>query len=122
MLAHGVEQEEIAETLGLEPEWLLARRWAMLAGAAPAACQNAGMPTRDQVLEALKVVIDPELHRSIVELGMVRSIDISEQGVVDVTVSLTTPGCPIKSHFQTGVARRCAASKVSRASTSASTC
>jgi ATP-binding protein involved in chromosome partitioning len=62
------------------------------------------MPTRDQVLEALKVVIDPELHRSIVELGMVRSIDISEQGVVDVTVSLTTPGCPIKSHFQTGVA------------------
>jgi ATP-binding protein involved in chromosome partitioning len=62
------------------------------------------MPTRDQILEALKVVIDPELHRSIVELGMVRSIDISEQGVVDVTVSLTTPGCPIKSHFQNGVA------------------
>jgi ATP-binding protein involved in chromosome partitioning len=34
---------------------------------------------------------------------MVRSIDVSDQGVVDVTVSLTTPGCPIKSHFQTGV-------------------
>ena len=63
-----------------------------------------GMPTRDQILEALKVVIDPELHRSIVELGMVRSIDISEQGAVNVTVSLTTPGCPIKGHFQTGVA------------------
>ena len=63
------------------------------------------MPTRDDILEALKVVIDPELHRNIVELGMVRSIEISEQGVVDVTVSLTTPGCPIKSHFQTGVDR-----------------
>src|SRR5215217_7828666 len=62
------------------------------------------MPTRDQILEALKVVIDPELHRSIVELGMVRSIDVKDQGVVDVTVSLTTPGCPIKSHFQNGVA------------------
>ena len=61
------------------------------------------MPTRDHILEALKVVIDPELHRNIVELGMVRTIDISEQGVVDVTVSLTTPGCPIKSHFQNGV-------------------
>jgi ATP-binding protein involved in chromosome partitioning len=36
---------------------------------------------------------------------MVRSIDISEQGVVDVTVSLTTPGCPIKGHFQTNVAK-----------------
>jgi ATP-binding protein involved in chromosome partitioning len=44
------------------------------------------MPTRDEILEALKVVIDPELHRNIVELGMVRSIDISELGVVDVTV------------------------------------
>src|SRR4051812_4093687 len=61
------------------------------------------MPTRDQVLEALKVVIDPELHRNIVELGMVRSVDISDQGAVNVTVSLTTPGCPIKGHFQSGV-------------------
>jgi ATP-binding protein involved in chromosome partitioning len=61
------------------------------------------MPTRDQILEALKVVIDPELHRNIVELGMVRNVDISEQGAVNVTVSLTTPGCPIKGHFQTGV-------------------
>jgi ATP-binding protein involved in chromosome partitioning len=58
----------------------------------------------DVVLKALEVVIDPELHRSIVELEMVRSIDISENGVVDVTVSLTTAGCPIKGHFQTSVA------------------
>ena len=35
---------------------------------------------------------------------MVRSIEISEQGAVNVTVSLTTPGCPIKGHFQSGVA------------------
>jgi ATP-binding protein involved in chromosome partitioning len=62
------------------------------------------MPTREQVLEALKVVIDPELRRDIVELEMVRAIDVKDGGVVDVTVSLTTPGCPIKSHFQTGVA------------------
>src|SRR3954462_10989973 len=62
------------------------------------------MPTREQILEALRVVIDPELRRDIVELEMVRSIDVKDGGVVDVTVSLTTPGCPIKSHFQTGVA------------------
>jgi ATP-binding protein involved in chromosome partitioning len=59
---------------------------------------------RDEIHQALEVVIDPELHRSIVELDMVRSIDISPNGVIDVTVSLTTPGCPIKGHFQTGVA------------------
>jgi len=61
------------------------------------------MPTREQILEALKVVIDPELRRDIVELEMVRSIEIKDDGIVDVTVSLTTPGCPIKNHFQTAV-------------------
>jgi ATP-binding protein involved in chromosome partitioning len=60
---------------------------------------------RDEVLKALETVIDPELRRSIVELEMVRQVDISENGVVDVTVSLTTAGCPIKGHFQTSVAQ-----------------
>jgi ATP-binding protein involved in chromosome partitioning len=59
---------------------------------------------REEIRRALEVVIDPELGRSIVELDMVRSIDVSANGVVDVTVSLTTPGCPIRGHFQTGVA------------------
>jgi ATP-binding protein involved in chromosome partitioning len=64
---------------------------------------------RNEVQKALEAVIDPELRRSIVELQMVRSIDISENGVVDVTVSLTTAGCPIKGHFQTSVAQAVAA-------------
>ncbi|HEY4278131.1 MAG TPA: P-loop NTPase [Conexibacter sp.] len=62
------------------------------------------MPTQDQIREALRAVIDPELRKDIVELEMVRSIDVHANGVVDVMVSLTTPGCPIRSHFQTGVA------------------
>ncbi|TML26865.1 MAG: Mrp/NBP35 family ATP-binding protein [Actinobacteria bacterium] len=61
------------------------------------------MPDREQVLEALRAVIDPELRRDIVELEMVRSIDFGDAGVVGVTVSLTTPGCPIRNHFQTAV-------------------
>jgi ATP-binding protein involved in chromosome partitioning len=64
---------------------------------------------RQEISKALEAVIDPELHRSIVELDMVRAIDISANGVVDVTVSLTTPGCPIKGHFQTGVSQAVAA-------------
>src|SRR4051794_24531555 len=62
-----------------------------------------GMPTRDQTLEALKAVIDPELRRDIVELDMVRSIDVHANGVIDVTVSLTTAGCPIRNTFQQSV-------------------
>jgi ATP-binding protein involved in chromosome partitioning len=64
------------------------------------------MPTKEQITEALTGVIDPELRRSIVELGMVRSVEIADDGRVDVVVSLTTPGCPIRSHFQTAVAQR----------------
>jgi ATP-binding protein involved in chromosome partitioning len=63
------------------------------------------MPTREQVMEALRAVIDPELRRDIVELQMVRSVDVHANGVVDVTVSLTTAGCPIRGHFQAGVAQ-----------------
>ena len=62
------------------------------------------MPTREQVTEALRSVIDPELRRSIVDLGMVRSIEIRDGGKVEVVVSLTTPGCPIRNHFQQAVA------------------
>jgi ATP-binding protein involved in chromosome partitioning len=61
-----------------------------------------GMPSREEILKALEAVIDPELRRSIVELEMVRSIDTAD-GLVRVTVSLTTPGCPIRSHFETAV-------------------
>src|ERR1700760_4598041 len=63
------------------------------------------MPTREQVTQALRSVIDPELRKDIVELEMVRSIEVHPNGVVDVMVSLTTPGCPIRSHFQNGVAQ-----------------
>jgi ATP-binding protein involved in chromosome partitioning len=61
------------------------------------------MPTKDQVTEALRDVIDPELRKDIVTLEMVRSIEVHPNGVVDVTVSLTTPGCPIRDHFQSSV-------------------
>jgi ATP-binding protein involved in chromosome partitioning len=63
------------------------------------------MATKDEILKALERVNDPELHKSIVELGMVRSIEISEAGAVAVTVSLTTPGCPIRGHFVEAVTR-----------------
>ncbi|HYZ70419.1 MAG TPA: Mrp/NBP35 family ATP-binding protein [Thermoleophilaceae bacterium] len=64
-----------------------------------------GMPTRDEVRQALRTVVDPELHQNIVDLGMVRSVDYPAPGEVGVTVSLTTPGCPIRSHFQKAVDR-----------------
>ena len=58
---------------------------------------------RDEIRQALRVVVDPELHQNIVDLGMVRTIDFPAEGQVNVTVSLTTPGCPIRSHFAKAV-------------------
>src|SRR4051794_27282158 len=62
------------------------------------------MPTREEITQALKVVIDPELRHNIVDLGMVRSVEQPAEGRVDVVVSLITPASPIRSQFETGVA------------------
>lgn len=62
------------------------------------------MPTDQQITDALRKVIDPELRKDIVELGMVREIKQADDGRVHVRVSLTTAGCPIRSHFTTAVA------------------
>ncbi|MBA3509443.1 MAG: Mrp/NBP35 family ATP-binding protein [Thermoleophilaceae bacterium] len=62
------------------------------------------MPSEEQIRDALRKVIDPELRKDIVELGMVRSIEQPGDGRVHVRVSLTTAGCPIRSHFTTAVA------------------
>jgi ATP-binding protein involved in chromosome partitioning len=67
------------------------------------------MPTAEQIQDALSRVIDPELRKDIVSLGMVRSVDQPEPGRVDVVVSLTTPGCPIRNHFQQAVAQNVSA-------------
>ena len=52
--------------------------------------------TRDEILAALDRVQDPELHASIVRLGMVKDLEVSEDGDVSLTVELTTPACPLK--------------------------
>lgn len=60
---------------------------------------------REQVLKALEQVIDPELHRSVVELDMVRDVAVGADGVVDVTIALTVAGCPLRSSFEEQVDR-----------------
>ena len=55
--------------------------------------------THQDVIEALRPVQDPELHRSIVELDMVRTVSV-ELPVVKVQIALTIPGCPLKAEIQ----------------------
>ncbi|MCU0309673.1 MAG: Mrp/NBP35 family ATP-binding protein [Acidimicrobiales bacterium] len=60
------------------------------------------MPTEADVIEALRPVEDPELHRSIVDLGMVRGVAI-DGGVVAVRIALTVAGCPLRNEIQNRV-------------------
>jgi len=55
--------------------------------------------TETQVLDALKKVVDPDLHRDIVTLGFVKELTI-DGGVVSFKVQLTTPACPVKDQLQ----------------------
>jgi ATP-binding protein involved in chromosome partitioning len=55
--------------------------------------------TRDEIIEALRPVQDPELHRSIVDLDMVRQVDVADDGTVQILVALTVPGCPLRNEI-----------------------
>jgi ATP-binding protein involved in chromosome partitioning len=59
-------------------------------------------PSPDQaaVLEALRVVIDPDLGKDIVSLGFVKQLAIDASGAVRFAIELTTPACPVKDRLK----------------------
>src|SRR3954451_23994595 len=64
--------------------------------------------TADEVRELLRGVIDPELGSDIVDLGMVRRIEVSDDGVVNLEVALTTAGCPLQHQIDRDVTAKIA--------------
>ncbi|NDF41294.1 MAG: MRP family ATP-binding protein, partial [Actinobacteria bacterium] len=56
-------------------------------------------PSTDTIIDALRPVEDPELHRSIVDLGMVRDVVVDKSGTVGLTVVLTVAGCPLRNEI-----------------------
>jgi metal-sulfur cluster biosynthetic enzyme len=63
---------------------------------APAVNEASAIPTEEQLLEALKVVKDPEIPVNVVDLGLIYKTDISSDGVVDIEMTLTSVGCPVQ--------------------------
>src|SRR5271165_6575219 len=63
------------------------------------------MPTQDQVREALSEVEDPELHMGIIELGLIYGVEVEgpENENVVVTMTLTSPLCPVGPMFKQAV-------------------
>ncbi len=52
------------------------------------------VPTKEQIIEALKPVQDPEIRIGVVDLGLVYDIDVTDEGEVTIKMTLTTPACP----------------------------
>lgn len=56
---------------------------------------------RQEVISSLKVVHDPEIPVNIVDLGLVYDVEVKPNGHVDITMTLTTMGCPVQDMIQT---------------------
>ncbi len=61
------------------------------------------MSLKDKVVEALKTVYDPELNINVVDLGLIYNVDVTDDNDVAVTMTLTTPGCPLHDSITSGV-------------------
>jgi metal-sulfur cluster biosynthetic enzyme len=61
------------------------------------------MILKDKVVEALKSVYDPELNINVVDLGLIYNVDVTDDHDVEVTMTLTTPGCPLHDSITRGV-------------------
>lgn len=66
---------------------------------AAAAERVASDALRERVVEALKTVYDPEVPVNIYDLGLIYQLDIDDQGVVALSMTLTAPGCPVAQTF-----------------------
>ncbi len=60
---------------------------------------------KENILGAIENVIDPELGIDIVNLGLVYDIDLDENGLCTVTMTLTSMGCPLAGHIEADIKR-----------------
>ena len=54
---------------------------------------------REEIITALREVYDPEIPVNIYDLGLIYKVDVGTDGVVEVDMTLTTPGCPVAQTF-----------------------
>jgi len=55
---------------------------------------------KEAIREALKVVRDPEIPVNVVDLGLIYDIEVADDGVVDINMTLTSMGCPVQDMIQ----------------------
>lgn len=58
---------------------------------------------REDVLQSLRMVIDPELGENLVDLGLIYRVDVDDQGAARIEMSTTTKGCPAAAYLKDAV-------------------
>ncbi len=66
--------------------------------------KGASVASKEAVVEALRMVFDPEIPVNIYDLGLIYEIDIDAAGNADIKMSLTAPGCPVAGQMPVWVA------------------
>jgi FeS assembly SUF system protein len=69
------------------------------------------IPTVDMIVQTLKTIFDPEIPVDIYELGLIYEVKISDDGVVDIDMTLTSPNCPVAESLPKDVEDKVAAMK-----------
>lgn len=64
------------------------------------------MEITDKIREELKQVLDPELNINVVDLGLIYGIHMANDRDAEITMTLTTPGCPLHDSITAGVKHR----------------
>lgn len=64
-------------------------------------------PSREALLEALKVVHDPEIPVNVVDLGLVYKLEVDDAGHVEIEMTLTSMGCPVQDMIQADAELAC---------------
>lgn len=87
-------------------DWLKKREDGDRTVPAPTAGASAGDTLRDAVIEALRTVYDPEIPVNIYDLGLIYGLAVDpDDGSVDISMTLTAPGCPVAASFPATVER-----------------
>lgn len=62
-------------------------------------------PPKENIIDALRTVYDPEIPVNIYDLGLIYEFDLAEDGTVKIKMSLTSPGCPVAGEMPGWVAQ-----------------
>ncbi|MFN4282047.1 MAG: SUF system Fe-S cluster assembly protein [Alphaproteobacteria bacterium] len=75
----------------------------------PPAQNDEGLSLSDKVVRVLNTIHDPEIPVNIYELGLVYDVDVAQDGEVTITMTLTTPNCPVAGSMPAEVETKVAA-------------